>query len=120
MQPHNQNGHHAQQCDACGKPLARNLKGRRKRFCSDACRDSARRANNFAVLGCRREPRNDSKTPCGTAASFVEKRGRASGITGPKHVIDIELGGLVWIEDGVALVAHIKPPALIRTSGGAA
>jgi predicted nucleic acid-binding Zn ribbon protein len=38
-------------CPVCGHPVPRWLIGRRKRFCSDACRDEARRARNFSILG---------------------------------------------------------------------
>jgi hypothetical protein len=90
------NGHRAQQCTACGKLLTRHLRGRQKKFCSAACRDEARRAINFAILGrTRPEPRNTAKNPCGTGAFLRENRGRASGIVGPRHVLEVECGGFL-------------------------
>jgi hypothetical protein len=107
------------QCPVCAKTLTPNLAGRAKRYCSNACRDSARRAFNFQLLGrTRPEPRNDSKNPHGSRTFLLENPGRASGIAGPKHVIDIELGGLDWREKypNGTMVAQLKPPALKGTA----
>jgi hypothetical protein len=93
MHPHKQNGHHAQQCDACGKPIHRNLKGRLKRFCSDACRLEAHRTNKISILG-RGEglQRNDSKNPCGSRGNSSPKSGSSLFCNGP---LDL-LGGGSW------------------------
>ena len=102
----------ANTCEHCGGAFARCLTGRPKRFCSDACRDSARRDRNAVQRfknGARYthsgEPRNDEKSACGTASNFAENQGRGSGINAPARVIETEIGGRNWIEifstDGV-------------------
>jgi hypothetical protein len=103
-------------CPICGEPFTRNTSGRRKRFCSDRCRDEARRARNFSVLGrCRGEPRNRAKSPCGTCTFFIENRGRAShGIVGPRYVIEVEIERAhSWtVELSGYAVAQPRKPAL--------
>ena len=114
----NTNGHRLQQCDACGQPFARNLAGRQKKFCSDACRDKARRAINFSVSGrTRPEPRNDSRSACGTGANFGRNAGR--GIVGPQCAVSAEvLNAHAWrpltAEDGecAGWCAYLRPRAL--------
>jgi hypothetical protein len=82
--PNKPNGHRAQVvdlntrlCPVCHEPFRRNLTGRAKRFCSDACRDSARRDKkavqrfkNDARYPYGGEPRNDAKSACGPRGNF--------------------------------------------------
>jgi hypothetical protein len=105
-------------CPVCGKEFRRNLIGRQKRFCSDACRLEAHRTNKISILT-RGEglQRNDAKDPCGTRNFLVENRGRGShGIVGPKAVIESEIDRAhdwtVW-PSGYA-VAQLRKPALVR------
>jgi hypothetical protein len=109
-----------QRCGACGKEFARNLTGRRKRYCSAGCRLEAHRAFKFSISGHdTRVKRNDAKSPCGPRGNSGENRGRGSGIHGPRHVIEAEIGGGNWAEvfsaDGVrSFVTQIRPAALIE------
>jgi hypothetical protein len=108
-------------CPVCGVPFTRSLVGRRKRFCSDRCRDEARRAFNFSVLGrCRGEPRNDAKGACAARGKTGPTSGRPPDICGPRHVIEAELeGALTWSEDPPGsgrYVAQLQPRALREVS----
>lgn len=135
--PNKPNGHRAQVvdlntrlCPVCHEPFRRNLTGRAKRFCSDACRDSARRDKkavqrfkNDARYPYGGEPRNDAKSACGPRGNFQKNGGRPPDIHGPRRVIDIEIGGgHIWHEvvsvDGVrSTVTQIRPAALIEKRG---
>ena len=125
--PNRPNGRHAQRCGSCGKEFARNLTGRRKKFCNDNCRDQARRhrkavqrLKNGAHYPYSVEPRNDAKSACGPRGKLPENGGRPPDIHAPRHVIEAEINsGHVWAEtistDGVrCLVAQIRPAALIE------
>jgi hypothetical protein len=77
----------------CAELFARNLIGRRRRYCSDACRDEGRRARNFAISGrCRAEPRNDAKSPCAAETLSANFRGRGSAINGFwRRIVEVEI-----------------------------
>jgi hypothetical protein len=69
--------------------------------------------------------RNDAKSPCGTGTFLADFAGRGSGIHGPRHVIEAEIGGRNWTEvfsaDGVrSVVTRIRPAALIEARRGVA
>ena len=124
LAPSNKSADRAQvlpRCPVCGKAFARRLTGRRKKFCTDACRGEAHRANNFSTLGpCRAVRRNVAKTPCSTGTFSRENRARAPGIRGPRVVIELEIGTAhAWateVSDGgvVSLVTQLRPPALVE------
>jgi hypothetical protein len=114
MDFHKQNGHRAQRCDGCDKPFTRNLRGRRKRFCSDACRLEAHRTKKISLLGhAAGLQRNDAKSACGTASFSGGFADRGSRIRGPRRVIEAEIsGGLTWREiistDGVKSFHRVR------------
>jgi hypothetical protein len=134
-----------QRCRACGKEFTRKLTGRRKRYCNDHCRNQAHRAQQCAersngkpvqrLQRNDRKPvqrlkngahyphealqRNDVKSPCGTGTFLADFAGRGSGIHGPRHVIEAEIGGRNWAEvlsaDGVrSYVRQIGRSALVE------
>ena len=116
----------ANTCQRCGEAFARCLTGRPKRFCSDACRDSARRDRkvvqrfkNGARYPYSGEPRNDAKSACGTSTFSPENRGRGSvDKTLWRSIVELEVfAGRDWSEvvstDGVACqVATLRSRAL--------
>jgi hypothetical protein len=65
-------------------------------------------------------PRNDEKSACGTGTVFRENRGRASGIVGPRDVIEAEIdAALNWTQDppgGSVYVAQLQPRAVREVS----
>ena len=91
-------------CANCGKRLDPQTKraGRPQRFCSDKCRDEARRARNFAAFGATRrgrsrKPRNVQNNHAASKACRSNSGDRASGVCGPVRVISRELfAGLTW------------------------
>ncbi len=94
-------------CPICAAPLSRKLIGRRKKFCSDRCRDQARRLRETAVqrlkkgarYPCSRVPRNDERNACATGTFEGENRDRAPAISGPRNVIEAEvIAGFEWRE----------------------
>ena len=103
----------ARQCRTCGKEFRANLTGRRKTYCSDRCRLEAHRTNKISFLGHGGGlQRNDEKNPCTTGTFLTGFAGRGSGIEGPRHVIEAEIGGRNWIQilsaDGVR--SFVRPP----------
>lgn len=141
--PDNASSHRKQRCCACavcGNELTRNLIGRHKKFCSDHCRVEAHRTKHVGRLPNRnvlqrlkngaRYPhsglqRNDAKSACSTGTFLADFAGRGSGIHGPRHVIEAEIGGRNWVEvfsaDGVrSYVTQIRPAALIEARRGVA
>jgi hypothetical protein len=129
-----------QRCRACAKEFALNLTGRRKRYCNDNCRNQAHRAQHCAEQSNRKPvqrlkngarypheglQRNDAKSPCGTDTFLADFAGRGSGIRGPRHVIEAEIGGRSWTEEISAAgvrshVTQIRPAALIEARRGVA
>jgi hypothetical protein len=103
-------------CPVCGSIIVRALTGRRKKFCSDACRKEAHRANNFSTLGhCRGVRRNDAKNRHSAGTFSTENAGRGSHIAGPRDVIATELAALNWTQDppgSATYVAQLQPRAL--------
>jgi hypothetical protein len=88
LSPNTPNGHQAQRCSACGKPLVCNLVGRRKTYCSDACRLEGHRTRQISFLGHSKGlQRNGASTPCGIAISGADFCDR-----GPVNI----LGGHRW------------------------
>jgi hypothetical protein len=87
------NGHLTQQCAACGKPFARNLMGRKKVFCSAACRLEGHRTNKISSPG---HPaglqRNDSSCACGSSGKSPAKSESSLFANGPLNI----LGGGSW------------------------
>ena len=92
-------------CDACGRTVVRC--SRQQRFCSDRCRDFARRENNAPtafknpVVG---EDTGKPTNPTKKLNGFNGLRGAKSGSTprifGPRQVIERELfGGRDWHEE---------------------
>jgi hypothetical protein len=80
-------------CPVCDSVFRRNLIGRQKRFCSEACRLEAYRTNKISILTHSEGlQRNDSKGPCAAGTFLAEKTSRAShGIVGPSRVITAEI-----------------------------
>jgi hypothetical protein len=107
-------------CPVCGEPFTRSLAGRKRKFCSDACRQEARRTISFSVLShCPGLSRNDAKSDCGTGTFSLENRGRGSGgIVGPRNVIAIEIdAALTWtplVPGGAILVAQLRRSPLVK------
>ncbi len=94
-------------CPICAAPLSRKLIGRRKKFCSDRCRDQARRFRETAAdafkkgprYPCSILPRNDERNACGTGTFEAGNHGRAPAISGPRNVIEAEvIAGFEWRE----------------------
>jgi hypothetical protein len=111
-------------CAACGEPLIRNVSsGRRPLFCSERCRDQARRdrkavqrLKNGSRYPYGPEPRNLPANHCNITKLFSEKASRppCRGIVGPAYVIRAEIEGAHnWkTEPSGYAVAQLKPPAL--------
>jgi hypothetical protein len=85
-------------CANCGQRLCRKRGGRRVRFCSGACRQSAYRARKWASRYEAPDPlqnvgKNDARS-MGWAGHFAD---RAAPICGPMRVVYRELiAGLSW------------------------
>ena len=92
-------------CEACGRSVTRH--SRQQRYCSDRCRDFARRENNGrtaiknSVLGLdTRKPTNPPKKVNGFNGLQAAKSGSTPRIHGPRHVIERELiAGCDWHEE---------------------
>jgi len=106
-------------CEACGRTVIR--RSRQQRFCSDRCRDFARRENNArtafktpTVGQDTGKPTNPPKKSNGINGLQAAKSGSTPRIHGPRRVIERELlGGRDWHEesspDGViARVARLR------------
>jgi hypothetical protein len=102
-------------CPVCGQPVARWQTGRRKKFCSDACRLEAHRTKQFGILGHGEGlQRNGCRCACGPRGNRTPNSGRPPDIRAPRHVIEAELGGgFVWREivspDGVRSFQLVQP-----------
>jgi hypothetical protein len=99
-------------CAQCGRILTPKRASHRLRYCSSACKKYAFRLRTLARV---RPTQNSTKKSNGCRGGFA---GRAPAISGPKHVIAIELTG-DWIEafsaDGVrSLIRKIRPVALVE------
>jgi hypothetical protein len=109
-------------CPACQAPLTRNPTGRRKRYCSAACRlEGHRTIKNSISTRDEGLKRNGSKSPCAPGTFLLENRSRPSrGIVGPTHVIELEIGRAhAWTtEPNGAASTRLSPPALQRDRGG--
>jgi hypothetical protein len=98
-------------CTNCGAAIIPKRASRRQRYCSYKCRDEARRARNFAISATTRRgspliPRPVQNNSVGSRSCEADFHDRASGIVGPRAVIEVEiLGGRKWREvlspDGV-------------------
>ena len=92
-------------CEACGRTVMR--RSRQQRFCSDRCRDFARRENNAStafknpVVGeDTGKPTNPPKKSSGVNGLHGAKSGSTPRIFGPRQVIERELfGGREWHEE---------------------
>jgi endogenous inhibitor of DNA gyrase (YacG/DUF329 family) len=116
-------------CAACGRSVLR--QSRQQKFCSDRCRDFARREKNGrtaikkSIVGQdTRKPTNPPKTLTDSMACGQGNRGRASRIYGPRHVIERELiAGRDWSPvvspDGVrCMVAPLRRTRSKQNIGG--
>ena len=87
-------------CACCGQPFA--TKTRPGRFCSDRCRDAARRQRNhrrFGVTGHRgsSRPRIFKNKPVSSKPYKADFCDRGSGIYGPTAVVEVEIrAGRSW------------------------
>jgi hypothetical protein len=89
-------------CEACGRTVAR--RSRQQRFCSDRCRDSARRENNARTAFKNPvegqdtgKPTNPPKKSNGFNGLQAAKSGSNPRIFGPRRVVECELiAGLDW------------------------
>ena len=115
---------HATTCAECGAVFVARRTGRKRRFCSNQCRDAHRRQLNFEVSGTARyptqaKPRNAENPPTVSKDCEPVFAGRGSGICGSRTVIEAEIGAAhVWTETAsssgvVSLVAQLRPPALV-------
>jgi hypothetical protein len=92
-------------CEACGRTVIR--RSRQQRFCSDRCRDFARRENNARtafknpVAGTGTgKPTNPPKKSNGANGLHAAKPESTPRIYGPRRVIERELfGGRDWHEE---------------------
>lgn len=83
-------------CLVCSSPLHPKRGSRRQKFCSYRCRDEARRARNYAVLGGVRRgsqgiPRSVENNADNSNACNGHFGDRASHICGPARVIEREV-----------------------------
>ena len=96
------NKHETFACGACGRRVAR--KSRQQRYCSDRCRDFARRENNARtafknpVVGQDTgKPTNPLKKTSDFNGLHGAKSGSSPRIHGPRRVVECELfAGLDW------------------------
>jgi hypothetical protein len=82
-------------CAVCNAALAIKQNGRRRHFCSDRCRDTARRNANFRDLGITRPngsamPRNPQKTSSNTTTCKAEIGDRGCAIK--DRIVTVGLG----------------------------
>ena len=92
-------------CEACGRTVAR--RSRQQKYCSDRCRDFARRENNARtafknpVVGQDTgRVTNPPKKSNGFNGLHGANPGPTPRIYGPRRVIDVELfGGRDWHEE---------------------
>ena len=113
-----------QDCAVCGRVLVRKHTGRKPRFCSDRCRDRARKSRKSVfrgtVLGVgSRQPRNAGNSFATSKACKADLGGR--GYVNPQlwhTIIEVEVfAGRAWQKiisrDGVkSEVAVLRPRAL--------
>src|SRR6516225_1271732 len=84
-------------CATCGKSLSIKPTGRTRQFCSDLCRDEARRAANFRDFGTtvpRRSgvTRNPIKTSNKSTAKSAISADRGSAVKAVSPIVAIGLG----------------------------
>lgn len=113
-------------CAHCGRALKAKHTGRKRRFCSDRCRDQARKCRKSAfrgtVLGIgSRRPRNAENQPTVSKNCKGDFAGRASVDAQLwRAIVEAEIfAGRAWDEavsrDGVrSLVTRLGRPALVR------
>jgi hypothetical protein len=87
---------HAATCAVCGKSLKPNRTGRPRCYCSDRCRDEARRGRDYAsFVGCRYPNEEIPQNADNNAARSMTCEGhfgdQAHGIIGPAGVIAVEV-----------------------------
>jgi hypothetical protein len=79
-------------CESCGEPLPPKGKGRRRRYCSDRCKDSGRRQRNFDATG-RTRPNAHFVAPEPVEAKTGTTPYEASDMPRkPENSIDISIG----------------------------
>jgi len=89
-------------CSNCGAPLNPKRGSRRQLYCSNRCRDEARRTRNFAVSGATRRgspaiPRSVENRPLVSTSCKNGFAGRTPSIIGPQIVIETEIiAGRIW------------------------
>jgi hypothetical protein len=133
--PHTAGPRHRSRCAACGGVFFAPATTRPRRFCSDRCRDAARRQRNHELFGVARGrrrgsggvPRISKNNRVFSKAYKPDFRDRGSGISAHSGVIEIEiLAGRSWHEvtspDGVktwisavATVATTAAVAIVST-----
>jgi hypothetical protein len=134
--PHTAGPQHRSRCAACGGVFFAPATTGRRRFCSDRCRDAARRQRNHELFGVARGrrrgssgvPRISKNNRVFSKGCKADFGGRGSGITGPASVIEAEvMAGRSWRQvqspDGVTCwVAAVNPasPAAVTVTEGAA
>ena len=92
----------ATKCFVCGSSIKPKRASRRQKFCCYECRDSARRARNFAVSATTRRgspaiPRSVENRALVSTSCKDGSAGRTSSIIGPRAVIEREIiAGRIW------------------------
>lgn len=110
-------------CVSCGRALEARHTGRKRRYCSDRCRDAQRRQLNFEFCGttrypCQAKPRNAENSRDTSGTSQADFAGRGSAVTKRlwRSIIELEVyAGRTWSEvvstDGVLcqVATRVRP-----------